>query len=144
MHLSNNETWQSQKRFVKKSLERITQKLKEINEPEYIQELSDYESCRNLSINLTHELPHNKTDLVIKNTKYEMCNIIEFICRPDINVTEKEEQIFSTCIPLEQNFQIVYPDYHYQITSIIIGVLPSLPKPLNACVFQLYKNWNQF
>ena len=110
MHLSNNETWQSQKRFVKTSLERITQKLKEINESEYIEELSDYESCRNISINMTHKLPRNKTDLVIKNTKDKMRNKIEFICLPDINITKKEEQIFLTYIPLEQNLQIVYPD----------------------------------
>ena len=100
---------------------------KEINEPEYIQNLSDYEYWCNLSINMAQMVPpHNKPDLVIWNANDEMCNIVEFCGPAETKITKMGEEKLSIYIPLVQNLQIMYPDYHYQITPIIVGYLGQL------------------
>ena len=65
---------------------------KEVNEQEYIQKVGDNEYWRNLPINTVQKVPHNKPDLVIWNTKDKTCNIVEFSCPADINITKKEEE----------------------------------------------------
>ena len=44
------------------------------------------------------KLPHNKPDLVIWNTKEKTCNIVEFSCPADINITKKEEEKLSAYV----------------------------------------------
>lgn len=52
-------------------------------------------------------------------------------------ITKKEQEKLSTCIPVIQNLQIMYPDYQYQITPSIVAALGSIPKSLNGYVCQL-------
>ena len=108
-----------------------------INESEYIQKLSEYEYWWNLSINTAQKVPHNKQDLVIWNTKDKTCDIVEFSYPADTNNTKKEGEKLSTYIPLVRNLQIMYPDYHYQITPIIVGALGSISKSFSGYVCQL-------
>ena len=49
--------------------------------------------------------------------------VVEFSCPADTNITKKEEEKLLTYIPLVWNLQVMYPDYHHQITPIIIGAL---------------------
>ena len=49
--------------------------------------------------------------------------VVEFSCPADTNITKKEEEKLLTYIPLVWNLQVMYPDYHYQITPIIVGAL---------------------
>ena len=43
----------------------------------------------------------------------------------------------TTSLTLAGNIQIMYPDYHYQITLVIIEALQSIPKSLNYYVWSL-------
>ena len=49
--------------------------------------------------------------------------VVEFSCPADTNITTKEEEKLLTYIPLVWNLQVMYPDYHHQITPIIVGAL---------------------
>ena len=49
--------------------------------------------------------------------------VVEFSCPADTNITKKEEEKLFTYIPLVWNLQAIYPDYHYQITPIIVLAL---------------------
>ena len=49
--------------------------------------------------------------------------VVEFSCPADTNITKKEEEKLFTYIPLVWNLQVIYPDYHYQITPIIVLAL---------------------
>ena len=109
----------------------------EINEQEYIQKVGDNEYWWNLSINTAQKVPHNKPDLVIWNTKEKTCNIVEFSCPADINITKKEEEKLSAYLPLVRNLQIIHPNYHYKIKPIVVGALGSIPKLLNGYQCQL-------
>ena len=77
---------------------------------------------------------HNNPDLFIWNKKDKMCNIVEFNCPADNKITKKEQEKLLTYIPVVQNLQIMYPDYQYQITPIIVAALGSIPKSLNGYV----------
>ena len=83
------------------------------------------------------KIPHNKPDLVIWNTKEKTCNIVEFSCPADINITKKEEEKLSAYVPLVQNLQMMHPKYHYKIIPIVLGALGSIPKSLNGYLCQL-------
>ena len=123
-------TW-SRKHFLKKSSDRITQKLnqeKKSMSQNIYKNLGDYEYWWNLYIS-TQNVPHNKPDLVIWITKGKTCNIVEFSCPGAPNMT--------TSLTLAGNIQIMYPDYHYQITLVIIEALQSIPKSLNCYVWSL-------
>ena len=74
------------------------------------------------------KVSHNKPDLVIWNTKEKTCNIAEFSCPADINITKKEEEKLSVYVPLIQNLQIMHQNYRYKIIPIIVGALGSIPK----------------
>ena len=43
----------------------------------------------------------------------------------------------TTSLTLAGNIQIMYPDYHYRITLVIIEALQSIPKSLNCYVWSL-------
>ena len=82
---------------------------------------------------------HYKLDLVIWNTNEKTCNIVEFSCPADINITKKEEK-FSAHVALVRNLQIMHPNYHYKIILIVVGTLGSIPKSLNGYLCQLRFN----
>ena len=137
--LSTNETWYGCKNLVQRNDQKATQKLKypkKINEQEYIQKVGDNEYWWNLSINTSQKVPHDKPDLVIWNTKEKTCNIVEFSCPADINITKKEEEKLSAYVPLVRNLQIMHPKYHYKIIPIVLGALGSIPKSLNGYLCQ--------
>ena len=52
-------------------------------------------------------------------------------------MTKKEEEKLSTSLALAGNIQILYPNYHYQITPVIIEALGSIPKSLNCYIWSL-------
>ena len=109
----------------------------EINEQEYIQKIGNNEYWWNLSINTAQKVQHNKPDLVIWNKNTKTCDVIEFSCPADINVSRKEEEKISTYIPFVRNLQIMHPNYHYRITPIIVGAHGSISKSLHEYVCQL-------
>ena len=110
---------------------------KEINEQQYIQKIGDNGYWWNLSINTAQKVPHNKPDLVIWNTKEKTCNILEFSCPADINITKKEEEKLSAYVPLVWNLQIMHPNYNYKIIPVVVGALDSFLKLLNGYLCQL-------
>ena len=121
------------KEIIKKHIE--IEVPKEINEQKYIQKEEDNEYWWNLTINTVQKVPHNKSDLVIRNTKEKKCNIVEFSCPADINITKKEK--LSAYVPLVPNLHVMHPNYHYKIISIVVGALGSIPKFLNGYLCQL-------
>ena len=125
------------KEIIKKKTHPEIEVPKEINEQEYIQKVGDNEYWWNLYISTVQKVPYNKPDLVIWNTKEKRCNIVEFSCPADINITKKEEEKLSAYVPLVRNLQIMNPNYHYKIILIVVGALRSIPKSLNGYLCQL-------
>ena len=121
------------KEIIKKHIE--IEVPKEINEQKYIQKEGDNECWWNLSINTVQKVPHNKSDLVIRNTKEKKCNIVEFSCPADTNITKKEK--LSAYVPLVPNLHVMHPNYYYKIIPIVVGALGSIPKLLNGYLCQL-------
>ena len=88
-------------------------------------------------INTAQKVTRIKPDLVIWNTKEKTCNIVEFSCPADINITKKEEEKSSAYGPLIQNLQIMHPSYHCNIIPIKVGALESVSESLNGYLCQL-------
>ena len=65
-----------------------------------------------------------------------MCDIVEFSCPADVNITKKEEEKLSAYVPLIRKLQIMRPNYHYKIIPIIVGALGSIPKSINGYLCQ--------
>ena len=73
---------------------------------------------------------HNKPDLIVWNRETKICSIIEFSCPLDININKKVNEKLENYVQLVRNLQIMYPDYKFQIASIVVGAMGSVPKCL--------------
>ena len=97
----------------------------------------DFEYWWNISVKTTNRLPHNKPDLIIWNKKSKQCYIVEFSCPSDVNVTSKITEKENNYAPLIRNLQILYTDYKYTFTPIIVGALGTVPKSLKSNIEEL-------
>ena len=75
----------------------------------------------------TTNAKNNRADLIIWDLNSKECQIVEFSCPGDINVTPKAQEKENTYGPLLRNLQILYPEYSYQFIPVIIGALSSIP-----------------
>ena len=100
----------------------------------------DHEYWWNISVKSTTNIPHNKPDLIIWKKKSNICDIVEFSCPADVNVSSKvieKENIYG---PLMRNLQLIYPAYKYNFIPIIIGALGTIPKELCSNIEKLGYN----
>ena len=81
----------------------------------------------NVKVKTVTNLKNNRPDLIIWDLHSKECQVVEFSCPGDINVTQKSKSKENTYDPLLRNLQILYPEYSYQFIPIIIGALGSIP-----------------
>ena len=81
----------------------------------------------NVKVKTVTNLKNNRPDLIIWDLHSKECQVVEFSCPGDINVTRKIQEKENTYGPLLRNLQILYSEYSYQFIPIIIGVLGSIP-----------------
>ena len=72
-------------------------------------------------------LPHNKSDLLLWDCDEKICQVIEFSCPADINVSRKVEEKVAAYGPLIRNLQIMYKDYHFKMLPVVVGALGTIP-----------------
>ena len=83
------------------------------------------------------KVPHNKPDLILWNIKEKHCDIIEFSCPADVNVTRKVAEKENIYGPLIRNLQMLYSDYSYSFYPIIVGALGTVPMCLSIYIRKL-------
>ena len=81
----------------------------------------------NVKVKTTTIVKNNRPDLIIWHLNSRECQVVEFSCPRDINVTRKIQEKENTYGSLLRNLQILYPEYSYQFIPIIIGALDSMP-----------------
>ena len=81
----------------------------------------------NVKVKTAINVKNNRPDLIIWDLNSKECQVVEFSCPGDINVTRKIQEKENTCGSLLHNLQILYPEYSYQFIPIIIGTLGSIP-----------------
>ena len=86
----------------------------------------------NISIKTATKISHNKPDLGIWDKANKMCSIVEFSCPADINIMQKANNKISVYGLLICNFQIMYPQYKFNMISIIVAALGYIPKSLTS------------
>ena len=91
----------------------------------------DYEYWWNVSIKTSCKVPHNRPDLVVWNLKEKTCNIIEFSCPADVNVSAKVTEKENIYAHLIRNLQLMYHEYKFIFTPVIIGALGTVTKCLH-------------
>ena len=91
----------------------------------------DYEYWWNVPIKTSCKVPHNRPDLVVWNLKEKTCNIIEFSCPADVNVSAKVSEKENIYAHLIRNLQLMYSEYKFIFTPIIVGALGTVTKCLH-------------
>ena len=91
-----------------------------------IEVTEEKEFWQNVKVKTTTNVKTNRPDLIIRLNSKE-CQVVEFSCPDDMNVTQKIQEKQNTHGPLLHNLQILYPEYSYQFILIIIGALGSIP-----------------
>ena len=86
----------------------------------------------NLSIKAAIKTKNNKPDLIIWNNEVKTCQVVEFSCPADINVSKKVSEKENIYGPLIRSMQLLYPDYKFEFIPIIVGALGSIP----TCLLQ--------
>ena len=81
----------------------------------------------NVKVKTTTHVKKNRPDLIIWNLNSKECQVVEFSCLGDINVTRKLQEKEKTHGPLLRNLQVLYLEYSYQNIPIINGALGSIP-----------------
>ena len=100
------------------------------SEPEYIYEKDHREYWWNASVKTATKVAHNKPDLIIWNRETKICSVIEFTCLLDININKKVKEKLENYGQLVGNLQIMYPDYKFQVVTIVVRIMGSVPKSL--------------
>ena len=85
-----------------------------------------------LSIKTAMKTKNNKPDLIICNSEVKTCQMVEFSCPTDVNVSKKASEKESIYGPLICSMQLLYPDYKFEFIPIIVGTLSSIP----TCLLQ--------
>ena len=99
---------------------------------EFVHSEGNIEYWWNLSIKTAIKTKINKADLIIWSWEVKTCQMVEFNCPADINVSKKvseKKNIYSTLI---RSMQLLYPDYKFEFIAITAGALGSVP----TCLLQ--------
>jgi len=105
--------------------------------PEYIYKDGNVEYWWNVSVKTITKLKNNKPDVIIWDRDKRECNIIEFSCPADNNVSRKVEEKITIYGPLVRNLQIMYNDYTFKMLPIIVGALGTIPKATRESLIKL-------
>ena len=57
----------------------------------------------------------------------KICQVIEFSCPADINLSRKVEEKVAAYGPLTRNLQIMYKDYNFKMLPVVVGALGAIP-----------------
>ena len=99
----------------------------DLQSPEYIHKEGNLEYWWNISIKTATKIPHNKPDLFLWDRDEKICQVIEFSCSADINVSRKVEEKVAAYGPLIRNLQTMYKDYHFKMFPVVVGALVTIP-----------------
>ena len=116
---------------------------RDLESPEYIHKEGNLEYWWNISIKTATKIPHNKPDLILWDRDEKICQIIEFSCPADINVSSKIEEKVATFGQLIRNLQITYKDYRFKMLPVVVGALGTIPnatKEINKLFRKLQNN----
>ena len=102
-------------------------RIRDLDSPEYIHKEGNLEYWWNISIKTATKIPHNKPGLILWDRDEKICQIIEFSCPADINVSSKIEEKVATYGPLVRNLQIMYKDYRFKMLPVVVGALGTIP-----------------
>ena len=94
---------------------------------EFIHSEGNVEYWWNLSIKTAIKTNNNKPDLIIWNNEVKMCQVVEFTCPEDINVSKKVSEKENIYGPLIRSMQLLYPDFKFEFIPMIVGALGSIP-----------------
>ena len=95
--------------------------------PEYIHKEGNTEYWWNFSVETATRLQHNKPDIVVWDHDRKTCKVIEVSCPADCNVSRKVDEKIEIYGPLIRNLQIMYNRYRFQMLTIIVGALGTIP-----------------
>ena len=95
----------------------------EYSADEFIHSEDNIEYWWNLSIKTAIKTKNNKPDLIIWNNEVKTCQVVEFSCPADINVSKKASEKENIYGPLTRSMQLLYPDYKFGFISIIVETL---------------------
>ena len=87
----------------------------------------DWPTSKDVKVKTTTNVKNNRPDLNIWDLNSKECQVVEFSCVGDINVTRKLQEKEKTYGPLIRNLHILYLEYSYQNIPIINGALGSIP-----------------
>ena len=93
---------------------------------ELIEAMEEKEFWWNVKVKATN-VKSNLPGLFIWDLNSKECQVVEFSCLGEINVTQKIQEKENTFGSLLCNLEILYLDYSYQFVPIIIGALGSIP-----------------
>ena len=93
---------------------------------EFIHSEGNIEYWQNLSIKTAIKTKNNKPDLIIWNNEVKTCQVVEFSCPTDINVSKKVSEKENIYGPLIRSMQLLYPDYKFEFITIIVEALGSI------------------
>ena len=99
---------------------------------EFIHSEGNIECWWNLSVKTAMKTKNNKPDLIIWNSEIKTCQVVEFSCPADVNVSKKVSEKENIYGPLIRSMQLLYPDYKFEFIPIIVGALGSIP----TCLLQ--------
>ena len=95
--------------------------------PEYIHKEDNLEYWWNIGIKTATKIPHNKPDLLLWDCNEKICQVIEFSCPADINVSKTVEEKVAAYGRLIRELQIMYKDYHFKMLPVVVGALGTIP-----------------
>ena len=99
---------------------------------EFIHSEGNIEYWCNLSMKTATKIKNDKPDLIIWNNEVKTCQVVEFNCPTDINVSKKVSEKDNIYGPLICSMQLLNPDYKFEFIPVIIGALGSVP----TCLLQ--------
>ena len=68
--------------------------------------------------------------MIIRNKETKSCTVIECSYPRDTNIGRKVPERLEKYSPLVKIFQILYPEYEYEVAPIIIGAMGYVSKSL--------------
>ena len=98
-------------------------KVKHLQEPEYICRVKHMGCWWNITIKTATKILHNRPDLIIWNHEKGVCTVVDFSCPLDLNITKKVAEKKNNYRPLICNMQIMYPNYKFEMISVVIDCL---------------------
>ena len=91
----------------------------------------------NITIKTATKIPHNKPNLIIWYHEKVVRTAVDFSCPLDSNITNKVAEKKSNYGPLIRNMQIMYPNYKFEMITIVIGCLGHVQSDLKMYMKQL-------